>query len=186
MKNPTNNEVHEIPEYGSEINIRQARLGDEAGVDIILQQSVRDSKTGEILYDEIADIKDSINESILQNTKKKFYIAEFGGKIIGIMGMTEPDPRVLDLVSTEKPIEIINAFVDTGERGKNVGKMLAKNIEATARNLGFTELIVNSGPRYEHTGWPFWRSLYGEPVSVKEDYYGPGLDAPVWVKILQK
>ena len=54
--------------------------------------------------------------------------------------------------------------------------------EAASRE--FSVAVVNSGPRYEKTGWPFWDRRLGRAVGKAVNLYGPGLDAPVWVKEL--
>jgi RimJ/RimL family protein N-acetyltransferase len=48
-----------------------------------------------------------------------------------------------------------------------------------ARRKRATELIVNSGPRYRESGWPFWDKKFGPARAMAFGYYD-GYDANVW------
>jgi len=65
-----------------------------------------------------------------------------------------------------------------------IGRALAGFLEKRAGSEDRTELLVNSGRRYRRTGWPFWTRMYGQPIAVAEDYYGPLYDAMIWRKAL--
>jgi GNAT superfamily N-acetyltransferase len=100
------------------------------------------------------------------------------------MGLKLPDETMRGFARTNRPIEVINAFVYPPYRGTGVGTLLLRHVEDAARQNGFTEIVVNSGPRYRETGWPFWIKRYGSAIGKADDYYGPGIHAPVWRKIL--
>jgi GNAT superfamily N-acetyltransferase len=62
--------------------------------------------------------------------------------------------------------ELISAFVSPRERGFGIGRLLVASLEEEAKNRKFEDILVLSGSRFRETGWPFWQSLYGEPVEV--------------------
>ena len=127
----------------------------------------------------------AIEDSLQGLNGKKYVIAKDSkGTLVGAMGMTTPGKDMLPYTATNRPIEFINAYVSATQRGTGTGKLLAKALENMAISAGYTEIIVNSGPRYKDTGWAFWNSMYGEPVTIQKDLYGPGGDAPVWRKSL--
>lgn len=112
-------------------------------------------------------------------------------------GVVRP-PRMDDLVQLKPILETWIKNRTTGEpipeeveedlqflRGGNgIGTALVQALEETARQKGFTEVVLNSGPRYENTGWGFYDKLPGfRRAGVAVQFYGEGGDAPVWHKI---
>jgi GNAT superfamily N-acetyltransferase len=151
----------------------------------ILECWVKDSESQETIIDEVDSIIESIKENINGYGNKSFFAAfDSEGKVLGMMGYSEPSKDMAGYSQTDKPVEFINAYVDAESRGQGVGKLLAKHLESEAKLLGYKEIIVNSGPRYQETGWAFWTRIYGSPIAVLKDYYGSGLDAPVWQKFI--
>lgn len=102
------------------------------------------------------------------------------------MGLQVPGETMRAFASSANPAEIINAYVSASQRGRGIGSALLRGMEQTAKDEGYSELIVNSGPRYQLSGWPFWQRMYGEPVALAEDYYGPRFHAAVWRKSLKE
>lgn len=140
--------------------------------------------TGELLTEEVRTTLDEIEKSLTHENNKQFFVAQSpDGNITGMMGIQPPDLAMRTFARTDHPAEIINAYVHFDERqGKGVGRALVSALEDESRTQGFEELLLNSGPRYKETGWPFWKKTYGEPVGVLKNHYGPGNDAPVWRK----
>jgi len=165
------------------ISIREARAEDIDSLRYILGIWVRNPETHEPIKDEIEGVLDSILENTKPPKKKHYYVALGSeGEILGMMGFASPSIEMVEYTTSDNSIEFINAYVDSKKRGLGVGKILASYLEQEAKLMGYKEIIVNSGPRYAKTGWSFWNSLYGEPVAISKDLYGPGLDAPVWRK----
>jgi GNAT superfamily N-acetyltransferase len=125
-------------------------------------------------------------ELSVQGLNDRTYVvaADEEGRPVGVMGMVPPGEDMRPFVTTEKPIEFINAYVDPNQRSKGLGQALAAKLEEKAVQAGHTEVVVRSGPRYEKSGYPFWTRMYGQPVSVQKDFYGAGYDSPVWRKRL--
>ncbi len=175
-----------LPERSSGVAVREAQTADLASLQPILGQWIRDGKTGELLTEEVSSVLAAVEASAQGQNNRTYVVAEDAqGTVIGMMGMTQPGEDMRPFVTTPNPVELINAYVDKQQRGTGAGKLLAKQLEQMATRAGHTEVIVNSGPRYKETGWAFWTKMYGEPVAVQKDLYGPGADAPVWSKLLQ-
>jgi ribosomal protein S18 acetylase RimI-like enzyme len=166
------------------ITVTEAAAEDVDALRPILEQSVIDSETGEVLTYEIRDILISVEHNAVNKAGKIYRVAkDAGGKVLGMMGLQRvSDPMLPFAKNAFDTGELINAFVSPDARELGIGRMLVSNLEDTARDLGYEELVVNSGPRYRETGWAFWTNLFGEPVAVMENKYGPGRDAPVWKK----
>jgi len=168
------------------ITVRPPRIEDLDALHPIFEYWIRDRYTGEIAPDEIAQTEASIVASINGETSQEFMVAERQGKILGIMGIQAPHGRMLDYAKTQKPMELITALVSDDARRTGAGKELVRALIKKATERGAEEIIVNSGPRYEKTGWPFWQHLFGEPIGTAVGFYGPGGDAKVWRKLLKK
>lgn len=142
--------------------------------------------TGELLTEEVRTTLEEIEKSLRHENKKQFFVAQSpDGSVSGMMGIQPPDLAMRTFARTTHPAEIINAYVHFDERqGKGVGSALVSAVEDESRKQGFEELLLNSGPRYKETGWPFWKKTFGEPVGVLKNHYGPTNDAPVWRKVL--
>lgn len=179
-------ELNKTSETLSKPTIRETRAGDALALKPILESWIRDRNSGDLLSDEVASVMKAIEDSVQGQNSKKYVVAEDGkGILVGVMGMNAPGEDMQPYTATNSPVEFINAFVSATQRGTGTGKLLAKELEGIAVSAGHTEIIVNSGPRYKDTGWAFWNSLYGEPVAIQRDLYGPGGDAPVWRKALE-
>ena len=102
--------------------------------------------------------------------------------------MKDPDPEMAtDFSITDNAIEIINLFVLPDQAKRGIGKALVDKVEWEAALVGgYSEIIVNSGPRYKETAWGFYDQLPGfSRVGILKDQYGPGRDAPVWRKVIK-
>ena len=174
------------PEAREQTIIRAVRSEDIDDLHPVFETWIRDRDTGELLADEIAELEAEIRSSIDGDDQRKYFVAEdTDGKAIGIMGMQSPPYKELvHFTTSDNPMEIINAYVDSDKRQSGTGKALVRYIEDQALQQGNTELLVNSGPRYRDTGWPFWTKLYGKPVGTAVGFYGPGGDAMIWRKSL--
>lgn len=151
----------------------------------IIETFVRDSETNEIYEDEVKDTLLAMEQSVGGLNARTYYVAEHEGRVLGVMGTKIPDTRMLKYAQTDNPTEVINAFVAEEHRaGSGVGTALWNRIVSDSQVKGFKEIVVNSGPRYEKTGWPFWDKKMGARLEPAKNYYGPGIDAPVWRKSL--
>lgn len=151
----------------------------------ILEIWIRDRKTHEIIVEEVEETLKAMEDSVDIKNDRTYFVAETGdGSVIGTMGMRNPDPRLLEFARTDKPIELINAFVSNNHRKLGAGKTLVQAIIDEAKQKGYKELILDSGPRYMYSGWGAWNKIFGQPTAVAKNYYGKGANAPVWSKLL--
>jgi L-amino acid N-acyltransferase YncA len=166
--------------------IREARLSDIPALQPILEQWVTDRDTGDVLTDEVAVDMDYIAASINGLGSTRFLVAEENNQTLGIMGVQPPAEAMLNYTTTQRPAELTYALVSDEARGKGIGTNLVNALSVLALEAGATELVVASSPRYEKSGWAFWKKLFGEPVGLAEGYGGSGGDALVWRKPLGK
>ena len=176
-----------------QITTREPRLEDMEDLRAILQKSLIDSESGNPITSEIEEVLSKIGQSLESNTAPiRYRVAEHpDGQLLGVMGMMYPDGDMVQYArSPNSCVELVNAFVDPEVRKSGAGRLLVDDLLRDAKVNGATEVVVNSGPRYRETGWPFWARVmsgkldvstegYGETALLK-DKYGPGLDAMVW------
>ncbi len=179
----------DVPKEGDKFrgSVRPLQSSDIAHLKPILETWIRfPTITGKLLTEEVRETIEEIEKSLTHENGKQFFIAQSqDGAVLGMMGMQPISWDMRPFAHTQHPVEIINAYVHFDERqGKGVGKTLVAAIETESINQGCEELLLNSGPRYKETGWPFWRKTFGEPVGILKDHYGPTFDAPVWRKVL--
>jgi len=170
------------PETGIEI-VAASELDSVAELRPVLNTTVRDSETGYVLQGEITDILNSVHSSSFNH--RQYVVARqiSDGTVLGMMGLQRPDDAMQTFAMTERPGELINAYVMSGHRQAGIGSRLVKHLAHEASSAGYSELVVNSGPRYMKTGWPFWNRMFGAPVGMAEDYYGEGYHAMVWSEV---
>ena len=170
----------------SQPRIRLIKEEDIEAVTSILKQWVRHWETRDIIQDEIDEIVLSIEKSINGENNYRYFLAESqSGEVQGIVGYRLPDKRMLDFTTSDKAIELTNFYIGNDFRGKGIGKALFQKLERAASEEGFDQVVLNSGPRYKDTAWPFYDSYPGlGRVGTAKDMYGQGIDAPVWRKDL--
>ncbi|OQA04829.1 MAG: acetyltransferase [bacterium ADurb.Bin400] len=149
--------------------IRNVELTDLSQIRYLFEEWISDK----------AEIGERIQEISQQTTN--YFVAIENDRIIGIMGTQRLDDEVQQFSSNpEQALEIISAFVSREARGRGIGKSLIGAIELEAKQLGYKEIIIWSGPKYKETGWYFYDSLPG----VKRVGFVGSEDFPVWKKNL--
>lgn len=165
--------------------IRQLQEQDRSDLRAVMESVVRNPVTGEVIKDEVEEILASMKNSLENPGTKTYFVAQTPeGRVVGMMGLQPPGDVMRQFTTTPNPIEIINAYVLSDQRGTGIGHELVNHLEEEAKNRGYTEIVLNSGPRYRFSGWPFWRRKYGEPAGVAEKFYDGEWDAMVWRKDL--
>lgn len=166
--------------------IRSLRADDLAAVEGILQFWVRDSPSGAPVSEEIAEFLARMFRSLTDKCEYRYLVAlTVDDAIIGVVGMHPPTPEMRPFAATERPAEMINTYVDPRYRkGYGVGTALVRELERLAREHGYSELVVSSGPRYRHSGWGFYDKIGYQRRGMAWHLYGTGEHAPVWGKIL--
>lgn len=154
----------------------------------ILETWIRNMVTHEIIREEVDKDLTSLEESLGGSNGRQYLVAQIHeGRLVGMIGLSPLKKPLKQFATTEKPIELVNAYVDRNYRaGQGVGTALVKALREKAEEHGFTEILLDSGPRYRFTGWGFWDKQPGlRRVGVAKDLYGPGNDAPVWQRLLK-
>ena len=127
---------------------------EEKGIDLfdpILRQHIRDRVTGEILNQEITEVKGYMRgkKDDYGRTRKYFVAKSSDGRIIGCMAYTVMDPDMVKHFSDINPqeaVELVNAFVDSQVfRGGGVGRKLFDALCASASSEHKKYLTVNLG-----------------------------------------
>ncbi len=171
---------HEIKEkiVGS---TREVASKDLASLKRILEQWVRDGDTGYLIPEEVEEYLERLNGSIEGKNGYTYQVAEANGGVIGMMGFRQPEDRMMKYATTEKPAELVNAYVDWFERVRGVGKELFESVKTEAKKAGHTELVWNSGPRFKDSSWKFYDSLVGvEKVTEVPNFYGISDPTGIW------
>lgn len=172
-----------------QIEIRPLKETDINAIDPILRQHVRDRQTGQILEDEIKEIKDYMKGTKDEyGRKRKYFIAKsLDGRVVGCMCYSTMDPSMIEHfndISPDESVELLNAFVDSQIfRGGGVGRKLFEAVCQSARLENKKFLTVNSGPRYKES-WGFYDHMCDEDRGMIFQKYGQGGDAKTWLKKL--
>jgi ribosomal protein S18 acetylase RimI-like enzyme len=168
--------------------IRRLRAQDLSSVERILRIWVRDSPSSPPLANEVNEHLALMTGSLVEDRGYRYLVAvtDDDEEIVGVVGMRPPSREMQRFAITHRPVEMINAYVDTNQRnGRGVGTALVRELEHLARESGYSEMILNSGPRYSRTGWGFFDSLDGyDRRGLARNLYGKGGHAPVWSRIL--
>lgn len=179
-----------------EIQSNQFELGVLESNDIddlieVTRQWVKNRFTGEVVEEEISDIRERMLSSLETTDYHYFVVRDANRKAVGCAAIREPEEAMKqyasDLSATTK--ELVNVFLDGKYRGKGLGYKLMNYVFEKAKELGNTEVIWNSGPRYRDTAWDFYTKLVGKPFDLAKAFYGTNADgttndAPVWRKKL--
>lgn len=183
MKEPTpKSDGDPVREQKFAGEIRPVGMQDITAIQHILRQWVIVPGTTEVIESEVEEVLAYIKGSIGGTNTRKYIVAQSpSGEVVGFAGTDLPETDMLEYKTSDNPLELINLYVDTNNRtGKGVGSALYNAIKNNARNNGYTQLMLNSGPRYRESGWPFYMRIIGEPVGELKDKYGTNLHAPVW------
>jgi len=102
-----------------------------------------------------------IGKEIIGRTEynMQFWVVRNDRKLVGVIGLSDPLPKVLFLTRTKKPAEIKILYIENNYRGKNMGERLVKFIEDEAKKQGFSGLLVRSAIRYRKTAYGFYKKL---------------------------
>lgn len=163
-----------------ELLVREVQESDVDQLQAVLEQGVVDKDTGQPIGEEIADILGLVADSARGEGGRSYMVATIGDKVVGLIGVKEPDEVMRAQARTIEVKEAVNLFVGRESRGSDAGRAL---VEAAATASHASELIVNSGPRYEES-WGFYDRVFGDRVGLLRGYYGEGRDAPVWSLII--
>jgi len=96
----------------------------------------------------------------------RYWVGKLKGKIVGVVGISDPLPKVLGLAKGKNPGEIKILYIDGKERGKGVGRILVNLVERKALSEKYDELLVRSAERYKNTAYGFYEKMGYVKVGV--------------------
>lgn len=121
-----------------------------------------------------------------QLRQRNYFVAkDQEGKVLGCVGLTSPESALVEIYAVPHYCsgELVNLFVDTNAQGKGVGKQLFNALCTLAREKGYQQILLDSGPRYQKS-WPFYDKICDQSAGVIADKYGEGYHAKTWIKYL--
>jgi GNAT superfamily N-acetyltransferase len=111
-----------------------SRLKDFAAMGSILEERVRDVSTNEMLHS-IARRKE--HQDCLGNAGRPYFVAnDSDGRVLGGLGLDDVEEDLLPFIETDKPMEVVNAFVTNDHRGQGVGKQFLTEVQKYAVEHG--------------------------------------------------
>ncbi len=176
---PATLSTQEVEKFNGRVRLMKEE--DLPAVREILEMWVRDPETG-LDHEELDQDMKNLVGSLDGTLDRTNFVAETpDGQVIGTMGFASPKNELLPFSKTEKPGELVNAYVHRDyQGGKGVGTALLNAVESLARSKGCTEVILDSGPRHVLTGHPFYIRMGYEKAGVIPNYYGPGAHTTVF------
>ena len=111
----------------------------------------------------LESVKQSINKSADSiKFNSNFFVAEFGGVVIGVAGYRNPIPKLVRFVSSDRPVELSMLYVASDHRGgKGVGTALLNMIMEQTKKESYQELVIRSSIKFEDSGWGFYDKFPG-------------------------
>lgn len=163
------------------VTIAPLARGDLEGLRTVLESAVVNPISHEVIQEEVEDLLLRYKDILDNGGQEQYFVAhDSKGEPIEIMGLAPPDDVIRSFTKTPNPIEIVNAYILSARRGAGIGGHMVRHLEMMAAMQGHTEVVLNSGPRYRWSGWPFWTRMFGEPAGVAEKYYDGEWDAMIW------
>lgn len=122
-----------------EIIIREIQQEDNAAIAKIIRDVLTEfkaNKPGTVYFDPTTDNL----YKLFQNEHSKYWIAEHNNQVVGGSGVypTQDLP--------EGCCELVKLYVSSPMRGKGLGKALIQRCFATAKNLGYTKMYLETMP----------------------------------------
>ncbi len=96
----------------------------------------------------------------------KYWVAVDNDIIVGITGICDVLPKIVEFAKTEKPCELKILYLEKDCRGKGIGRTLLSLVEEKAKDLGFTEIMGRSAERYRDTAYAFYEKMGYENAGV--------------------
>ncbi|KKR48105.1 MAG: hypothetical protein UU14_C0023G0005 [Candidatus Roizmanbacteria bacterium GW2011_GWB1_40_7] len=79
--------------------------------------------------------------------------------VVGIIGLSDPILKILDLAKTDKRVELKILYVDKNYQKRGVGTELIGFVENQAKKQRYLELLVRSAEKYKYTAWEFYEKM---------------------------
>jgi putative acetyltransferase len=135
--------------------LRTIQPGDNAAIATIIRKGLEDfdaHKPGTVYFDPTTDHL----SSVFTMPGSKYFIAEENGMILGGSGIY-PTANL-----PEGTCELVKLYLSAASRGKGIGKLLAQQCFAAAKEMGYTKIYLETLPElniavpmYEKLGFSY-------------------------------
>ena len=167
----------------SEIEIVSPSLANKPEIDLLIETVLKDNW----IKNDLMELKDGLAEEIEMKKSfidafvigdenaRTFLMARLHGEIVGIIehGPVNDTIKSCEDEELNRIQEVGTVFVLPEYQGVGLGKRLMDAITERLVKLGETAFCIDSGYK---TAQPIWTHLYGEPLYLMKDYWGPGGD----------
>ncbi len=119
------------------IDIRKIKPIDNRELAVIIRQTLKEfkaDKPGTVYFDESTDHL----SDLFQHEKSVYYVIFLDGKMLGGAGVYPTEGLPPDT------IELVKMYLRPGARGLGLGKMLILKCMETAREMGFTNIYLET------------------------------------------
>jgi hypothetical protein len=98
--------------------VRMLQKEDVPKLKPILETWIRNMVTHEILSEEVEKDLAFLEGSLDDSNGRQYLVAQtHEGKLVGVIGLSPLKEPLMQFATTEKPIELVNAYVDRNYRG---------------------------------------------------------------------
>lgn len=142
------------------VTIEKPNLEDLSSIEKILNQWTE--------KEEVEKYLKRISGEIIGRMKfnMQFWVAKENDSVTGVIGLSDPLPKVIPFAKTSEPVEIKILYVDGKNQGRGVGKTLVNFVEEEAKRQGYQELLVRSAKKYIGTAWGFYKKIGYQEVGI--------------------
>ncbi len=143
------------------ITIRQITAADNTALAIIIRTALKEfdaNKPGTVYFD---DTTDNLSD-VFKTTGSIYFVAEAEGIVLGGGGIYPTKNLPTDTC------ELVKLYLSNAARGKGLGKMLMQKCFDAAKNLGYTNLYLETMPElnmavplYEKLGFTYLQAPMG-------------------------
>lgn len=95
-----------------------------------------------------------------------FWIIKEDQKVVGVTGLCDPLPKILEFAKTKNPGELKILYLESNSRGKGIGRKLLEFIENEANNKCYKEILIRSAERFRDTAYGFYEKMGYSKVGV--------------------
>jgi putative acetyltransferase len=145
-----------------ELHIRTIQQDDNKPLAKIIRDTLKEfnaNKPGTVYFDERTD---HLFEEFSRAARSVYFIAEWNGEIIGGSGIYPTDNL------PEDTCELVKLYLSPAGRGKGTGKQLILKCIATAKEMGYKKIYLESMPEltiaipmYEKLGFSYLTGAMG-------------------------
>ena len=133
--------------------IAKPKINDLIGIKQVLEQWTVIDEVEKYLARISSEIKGKIEYSM------NFWVIKEGDVVIGVGGLAEPLPIILNFAKTSNPGEIKILYISDSYRRKGFGREMINFLEKEAKIKNYQELFVRSAELYKKTAYGFYKKM---------------------------